>query len=96
MERKRKKLGWGKVTTLFCVSAALAAFPILASTCIVSTPAGDRDPHHSLSSTVVAVDAGAGTVTVLDSLLEARFQMFLASPGIALTTMPLGFQFSIR
>jgi len=96
MERKSKKPDWGKVTALFCVSAALAAFPVLASTCIVSYPAGERNPQSSLASSSVAVDAGAGTVTALDSLLEARFQMFLASPGIALTTMPLGFQFSIR
>ena len=94
---KSKKMYWSKLPTFFCVSFALAAFPVLANTtCIVSTPAGDRDPHHSLSSAVVAVDAGAGTVTVLDSLLEARFQMFLASPGIALTTMPLGFMLSVK
>lgn len=83
-------------TLVFCLGAALAAFPMLASTCIVSTPSGDRDPHHSLSSSVVAVDAVAGTSATVDSLLEARFQSICASLGIALTTEPLGTLFSIR
>ena len=96
MKRKTKKTCWGSLPTFFCVSVALAAFPVLASTCIVSTPAGDRDPHHSLSSAVVVVDAGAGTITVVDASLEARFKTFGASLGIGITTKPLGFQFSVK
>ena len=93
---KGVRTGRGSLLAALCVAACLAGISTMASTCIVSYPEGDRDPKSSLASSSVAVDAGAGTVTVLDSLLEARFQMFLASPGIALTTMPLGFQFSIR
>ena len=47
-------------------------------------------------SETVAVDAGSGTCTVMDSSLEARFQTFGASLGIALTTGPIGAIFSIR
>ena len=94
---KSKKLYWSKLTTFLCVSVALAAFPVLANTtCIVSTPAGDRNPHHSQSSAIVAVDAGAGASTMLQSWLEARFATFYVSPGIALTTMPLGFMLSVK
>ena len=81
---------------VLCASVALAAFPLMASTCIVSTPAGDRDPHHSESSATVTVDAGAGTSTVLQTWLEARFATFYASPGIALTTLPLGMVISFQ
>ena len=81
---------------VFFLSAALAAFPIQASTCIVEPASGDPDPHHSLSSSVVAVDAAAGTSAIVDSLLEARFQSICTSDGIALTTKPLGTLFSIR
>ncbi len=82
-------------TLVFCLSAALAAFPMLASTCIVEPASGNPDPHHSLSSEGV-VDTVAGTSAIVDSLLEARFQSICASDGIALTTKPLGTLFSIR
>ena len=93
MKETAKKRTRGMVAALFC---ALAAFSALASTCIVSLPAGDRDPHHSLTSSSVEVDAGAGSVAPLQSWLESRFATFGASPGIAITTMPLGLVFSIR
>ena len=93
---KSKKTYWSKLTTFFCVSVALAAFPVLASTCIVSYPTGDRNPKSSLSSAVVAVDAGAGAATVMDASLESRFKTFGASLGIGITTKPLGFQLSVK
>ena len=43
-----------------------------------------------MASSPVAVDAGAGAVTLLQSWLESRFMTFDASPGMALTTLPLG------
>ena len=93
---KSKKAYWSNLTTLFCVNVALAAFPVRASTCIVSYPAGERDPKSSLVSSSVVVDAGAGASTVFQSWLEARFATFDVSPGIALTTLPLGLFISIR
>ena len=92
----KRKTCWSSLPIFFCLSIALAIFPMLASTCIVSTPAGDRDPHHALSSAVVTVDAGAGTAMVMDASLEARFKTFGASLGIGITTKPLGFQFSVK
>ena len=93
MKEKAKTRTCGMVAALFC---ALAAFSAQASTCIVSLPDGDRDPHHSLASSSVEVDAGAGTTEPLQSWLDSRFATFAASPGIAITTIPLGMVFSIR
>ena len=87
---KSTKSCWAKLPASLCASAALAASSLLASTCIVSYPAGDMDPKSTMSSASVAVDAGAGAVALLQSWLEARFMTFDASPGMALTTLPLG------
>ena len=95
MKIKSNRMGGAPLFALF-VGACLMGLSAVASTCIVSTPAGDRDPHHSLSSAAVSVDAGAGTVALIDAALEARFKTFGASLGIGITTKPLGFQFSVK
>ena len=87
---KSTKSCWARLPASLCASAALAVSTLQASTCIVSYPAGDMDPKSSLASSPVAVDAGAGAVTLLQSWLESRFMTFDASPGMALTTLPLG------
>ena len=95
MKTKSNRMGGAPLVALF-VGVCLMGLSAVASTCIVSTPVGDRDPHHSLSSAVVAVDAGSGTCTVLQSWLEARFRSLDESPGIAISTMPLALSISIR
>ena len=95
MKSKPNRTGGTPLVALF-VSVFLMGLSALASTCIVSYPGGDRDPKSSLASGTVSVDAGAGTVEPLQSWLESRFMTFGASPGIALTTMPLGMVFSIQ
>lgn len=79
MKRKSEKPYWSKPQTFFCVSVALTVFPVLASTYIVSTPAGDRDPHHSRSSASVSVDAGAGTVALIDAALNGAVNTTVAA-----------------
>ena len=93
---KSNRMGGGSPLAVLFAGVCLSGLSAVADTCIVSTPAGDRDPHHSLSSASVSVDAGAGTVTVMDASLEARFKTFGASLGIGITTKPLGFQFSVK
>ena len=95
-EATHRTMGNGRRCGISVLLACVAGFSTLASTCIVSYPAGERDPKSSVMSETVAVDAGSGTCTVMDSSLEARFQTFGASLGIALTTGPLGAIFSIR
>ena len=70
---------------------------VLASTCIVSTPPDDRNPHSTLTSSARLIDAIGGASGILsDTSLEARFQTFGASLGIGLTTKPLGYKFSVQ
>ena len=95
MKIKFDRMGGVPLVALF-VGACLMGLSAVASTCIVSTPTGDRDPHHSLSSAAVSVDAGSGSVALIDAALEARFKTFGASLGIGITTKPLGFQFSVK
>lgn len=93
---KSTKSCWVKMPAFLCASAAFAASALLASTCIVSYPAGDRDPKSSMTSSPVVVDAGAGAATLLQSWLESRFTTFDVSPGMALTTLPLGIAVFIK
>ena len=95
MKSKPNRTGGTPLVALF-VSVCLMGLSALASTCIVSYPSGDRDPKSSLASGTVSVDAGAGTAEPLQSWLESRFVTFDVSPGIALTTMPLGMVLSIQ
>ena len=95
-EATNRTMGNGRRCGISVLFACVAGLSALASTCIVSYPAGEMDPKSSMMSETVSVDAGAGTCTVMDSSLEARFRTFGASLGIALTTGPLGSIFSIR
>ena len=95
MKIKPNRMGGALLVALF-VGTCLIGMSALSSTCIVSYPSGDRDPKSSLTSGTVSVDAGAGTIEQLQSWLESRFATFDVSPGIALTTMPLGMVFSIH
>ena len=98
MKTMNSKDGGGVAHLLASLSAcvALAVFPSLASTCIVTPAAGDSDPHSTLASSEIEVDAAGGIRAILDSALEARFMTYGASLGIGLTTKPLGLQFSIQ
>lgn len=66
-------------------------------TCIVSLPEGERDPNHSLMSTdAVSINTIYDSLKVMDSSLEMRYKNFGISPGIGMTTLSIGFQFTIR
>ena len=90
------KNGTIRLLGMMFVCGALAS-SVLASTCIVSMPSGDRDPHSTLTSSARLIDAIGGASGILsDTSLEARFQTFGASLGIGLTTKPLGYKFSVQ
>ena len=94
------RTGGGIPLAALFASLCLAGLSAAASTCIVSVPEGDRDPRSSRPSTPYEIDAGAGATFILDSSLEARFSTYGASVGTingtGITTMPVGFGFSIR
>ena len=89
------RTGGGIPLAALFASLCLAGMSAAASTCIVS-----RDPRSSRPSTPYEIDAGAGATFILDSSLEARFSTYGASVGTingtGITTMPVGFGFSIR
>ena len=88
----------GRLARAVCI--CLAGLSASASTCIISLPDGDRDPRSSRPSMPCEIDAGAGARRIIDSALEARFSTYGASigtiNGTGITTMPVGFGFSIR
>ena len=97
---KTNRTGGSMLYAAFFACTSLAGLSAAASTCIISLPEGDRDPHSSRPSAPYAIDAGAGATFILDSALEARFSTYGASlgttNGTGITTMPIGFGFSIR